>query len=766
MKLRFLITVLLLAVQSALFALNVKDFGAIGDGVHDDTDAIQRALDLAEAEESKFLAGHSELPPWGGHGGHGSSGLVFLPAGTYRLTRPLLFERSHLLLRGEAGATLVAAEGQDLLYLHCINRAVIENLAFQGGRIQLNVYTDNNDMSMIRIENCDFRDATLENIRAFNAKALEWRGVPPYLVHRREDGLPTLEKNPEYDTAPQLYPNSTIFAVCNSRFEGSATFICGGSDQFVVEDCDFRRIGGRGPIFHNSGQTNMRRIQCTYEAALPDGPAEWMTREPYDGRQENYMGADIVCVEDSAFRCAPGAPLSFLRTSSKPNYCNSGIRVLNSQFQLEGAPLLKFAPGSLVNLLDVRGNRLLDGPPPAVVLFEQPPTREEIDRDIRFKYFDVAPLELQFKFLIDGNPGFLEDLPPALQAFRCKPLPQIALAETAVERFPADRWPTAGDFRGAVLRPDFAAYATEDQAIQAACDQAKAGDTVLLPGRRMTMHRPIRLGVGIALRGEGTALLVAAEKTMQSLVRIEGAGDTLLADLAFADAQIGVDIQTRANRHVFRNCLFLDQRNTGIRAEHSPAAILLTDSLFFSYGGLRTNAAHAEIRRSWICNHPLAENSGFFENHGGELLAEYNLFVPILPRVDIGEYRGRAEYEDLLCENNLRWFDNHGGKLFLNCNRIGGEFGGLTPVYLYGHNATLRFQGSYNWFGNCYNRRCAVYCHDNPRRVAFQSVIFNLEGWLGPDAPYNAMGRDADPDQDLPRLTLPQIHASASLFYR
>lgn len=761
-----LLLLLFLMAHFSLFALNVKDFGAVGDGVHDDTTAIQRALDLAEAEESKFLAGHSELPPWGGHGGHGSSGLVFVPKGTYRLSRPLVFDRHHLLLRGEAGATLVAAEGQDLLYLHCINRAIVEGIRFQGGRIQLNVYTDNNDMSMIRVENCVFEDAEQESIRAFNAKAKEWRGVPPYLVHRAEGEAPVLEGNPEYDTAPQLYPNSTIFTICRSRFEGSGTFICGGSDQFVVEECVFCRVGGTRPIFHNSGQTNMREIHCSYRSAVPGGPTEWMTREPYDGRQENYMGADVVCVEDSIFECAPDAPLSFLRTSSQPGYCNSGIRILNSKFQLEGAPLLKFAPGSLVNLLDVRGNQLLDGTPSAVATFEQPPTREEIDKKIRFKYFDVAPMELQFKFLVANNVGFDESWPPVLEAFRCEPPSPEALAETAVEHWATSLWFTEEDFSGSVIRPEFAKFATEDQAIQAACDQAKSGDRVLLPGRRLTIHRPIRISKGIALCGEGTALLVAAVPSMQALVRIEGAGETLLENLAFADAQIGVDIQTRGWSHVFRNCLFLDQRNTAVRAEQSPRAVLITDSLFFAYGGLRTNAVHAEIRRSWICNHPLAENTGFFENFGGEMVAEYNLFVPILPRMDIGEYRSRSEYEDLLCGNNLRWFDNHGGKLLLNCNRMGGEFGGMTPVYLYGRNATLRFQGSYNWFGNYYTRSCAVYCHDDPRAVLLQSVIFNLEGWLGPNAPYNVMGRDADTDQDIPLLMFPQIQASAILFYR
>lgn len=55
---------------------NVKDYGAKGDGVHDDSDAIQNAI----------IDGNRNS-----HGGGvtGEPALVFLPAGTYRITKPL-----------------------------------------------------------------------------------------------------------------------------------------------------------------------------------------------------------------------------------------------------------------------------------------------------------------------------------------------------------------------------------------------------------------------------------------------------------------------------------------------------------------------------------------------------------------------------------------------------------------------------------------------------------------------------------------------------
>ena len=46
---------------------NVRDFGAVGDGVADDTDAIQHAVDMGD-------------------------GFVSLPKGTYRLTRPVVLD--------------------------------------------------------------------------------------------------------------------------------------------------------------------------------------------------------------------------------------------------------------------------------------------------------------------------------------------------------------------------------------------------------------------------------------------------------------------------------------------------------------------------------------------------------------------------------------------------------------------------------------------------------------------------------------------------
>ena len=150
----FLSILAILFVFSArsAFAVNVRDFGAVGDGVADDTTALQAALNQCATEQDFCLAGHSTLPAWGGHGGHGAGGEVFLPAGTYRITSTLVYPERRVTLRGEPGTTIVAGPEHDLLYFSSAFRLVFEHLRFRGGRIQLNFFTNNGDMTMLRME--------------------------------------------------------------------------------------------------------------------------------------------------------------------------------------------------------------------------------------------------------------------------------------------------------------------------------------------------------------------------------------------------------------------------------------------------------------------------------------------------------------------------------------------------------------------------------------------------------------------------------------
>ena len=66
-------------------SVSVKDFGAVGDGVTDDTTAIQAAIDAVAAVSFTGVG----------------SKIVFFPQGTYKITSTLLVAGSHIILQGE-----------------------------------------------------------------------------------------------------------------------------------------------------------------------------------------------------------------------------------------------------------------------------------------------------------------------------------------------------------------------------------------------------------------------------------------------------------------------------------------------------------------------------------------------------------------------------------------------------------------------------------------------------------------------------------------
>lgn len=92
--------------------LGVRDTGAVGDGVADDTDAIQAAIDALPA----------------------AGGVVYLPTGTYKLTDALTL-RSNLTVLGDGdGATVVRQTGadKDAMTGSALTKVTVQGVYFAG----------------------------------------------------------------------------------------------------------------------------------------------------------------------------------------------------------------------------------------------------------------------------------------------------------------------------------------------------------------------------------------------------------------------------------------------------------------------------------------------------------------------------------------------------------------------------------------------------------------------------------------------------------
>ena len=141
--------------------LSVRDFGAIGDGVADDTNAIRAAISYAN---------NSRMSGNGGIYGNGlyvgTTVTIFFPKGVYKITDYLTADTtqstSYLQFAGErsiivanAGVTIFGGIGYNVSF---------DNLIFREGAKAISIKTANVDTSHIDIQRCEFHEQTVSQI--------------------------------------------------------------------------------------------------------------------------------------------------------------------------------------------------------------------------------------------------------------------------------------------------------------------------------------------------------------------------------------------------------------------------------------------------------------------------------------------------------------------------------------------------------------------------------------------------------------------------
>jgi hypothetical protein len=145
---------------------SVRDFGAVGDGKADDTDAFIAALAAASASHRSTFLGVSVSD-------------VFVPAGEYLLTRTLQLNSSYTPgLHGEGTAIVnMVNRSADIIYGAAVWKWRISGLFFVGGRNHLHLGTKNLDTASIIVEHCGFSNASSAAVRMIGPQAkgsAEW----------------------------------------------------------------------------------------------------------------------------------------------------------------------------------------------------------------------------------------------------------------------------------------------------------------------------------------------------------------------------------------------------------------------------------------------------------------------------------------------------------------------------------------------------------------------------------------------------------------
>ena len=219
--------------HGALKQFSVLDYGAVGDGLHDDTHAIQRALDAAGAA----TWGNGQAIKHGGDAGLVHPALVF-PAGIYLLSQTLYpgggtngsphVRPPHLV--GESAQLKQSNASADILYYARLWRWHISGIHFVGGQNQIRVGNNDTDESFFTVSDCLFANASSAAIRTMG---------PGWW----DDGAP----DPYFRGTA-----STQITVKNSEFYANRQVAVNWCDQMVIEDAWVEGAPGVGlALFEN-----------------------------------------------------------------------------------------------------------------------------------------------------------------------------------------------------------------------------------------------------------------------------------------------------------------------------------------------------------------------------------------------------------------------------------------------------------------------------------------------------------------------------------
>lgn len=718
------------------WSINVKSFGARGDGIHDDTEAIQKAADAAAARVAPsrrdwmctryYRCMHDAPVPE-----------IVFPAGVYRLTRAVVFNWS-TSLRGIGDVTIRnSSSTQDSFYFEYALRIHIENLKFDGGAHQIRHWTNNLDTATVKIAGCTFRNAAEAAIHAasyrlrtgkkYKSRYEEQKaGIPklttsPYQVIRRNGRV---ELKPRPEETIEEYENSTNFLVADSLFENNACAMNLRSDGVIIRDCriitphDMKGaaivVGCKAHLFHL--QFEIRRNQ------------KW---KQYAIRQLSGN----VTLSDSVIRSDGDVSVFLVEANASTSMIASATSLRNVQTSCGREPVLVFAPGRFPNLVTAWGVReRVPGKPGFTPFFSfrKIPTRQELDSQLKGKRHPYLGVKRSYAVSL-GRMGkeFDLTLPEALADRR------INIPDPV---FKMEKWPAPPQkFRGPLfVDPDLGGekeqIARDDTAkLQALFDKAaeSGGGIVALPPRWIRVNRRVIVPGNTLVYGAGRTIIDARNDAEPVFTIPPGADRVEFVNLTIRRGLHAVETGNSSGSVRLDNCCLYDQKQESLLftapTKQNNLSLVLSGGVAYTPFLYRGNAS-AFLDGIWFsCNpdYPPEEYRYSFvaitNLTGGRLTITDMLGVPCYFRHIPMHLIWRPEPEK---NGDFRWIDNYGSLYLLN-NRFGGEWGGLTPVYQYG-DADTYMEGPFVSLNCPRIRRSPVVSKGDRNRVLLVNLITML----------------------------------------
>jgi Pectate lyase superfamily protein len=154
-KWRFLIVWIMLAGTTVTISVgddfNVRDYGAVGDGVTDDTVALQKAFNAAnKVKDWQTYREVNQISPIL------ISPTIKIPAGNYKISKSLKIGLVNI--NGGESAVINQINKNEDIFVNTVNawHMTIRGVTFIGGRDAIALWNDNRDKGFINIESCRF----------------------------------------------------------------------------------------------------------------------------------------------------------------------------------------------------------------------------------------------------------------------------------------------------------------------------------------------------------------------------------------------------------------------------------------------------------------------------------------------------------------------------------------------------------------------------------------------------------------------------------
>jgi len=697
---RTLCIVAALAVATACAAaIDVRSFGAVGDGVADDTAALQRAADALCASERRrethcvtnFCRSYIDNP---------FPALVF-PKGVYRVSGPVVFVRNVMLV-GEEGAVVTNVSAcSETFYFREAHRLVVEHLSFAGGKTHIRQWTRNRDISYLHVSDCRFSGASGTSVVSDSFR--DYRGIPekhpnpscePVECIRGEDGLYVLTERDE--TKMTHYNNSTLIIVERCAFDANRTALRLYSDGVTVRNCAFVAPEGATAPQIRAGSGGCLGVEMYFRFLRFSYPG--MVSAPRAAIQ--FDGGRLL-VEKSSF--SSGGALSAVRSYSHAcEYCTaSALDLRDVTLDCDEAPVVSIKGPWFPNKLSASSVKAVRGGRRKFWAFDEEPSAEFVKRlPIDGKHLRCIPVEHCVTFYHEGvdESRFDLSLPHALLPFVRTPPGTLRRGWNYRDgsSFAIDL-PGGRVFRDDSMgrrRREASGDDTEKLAALVAKAKAAGGGVIELPANWLRIAHGFTLPSGTLVTCRGRVAIDMMDRDAPLFVVPEGA-DVAFKNVMFIGGRHAVVSASAKGRVRMLDCSFLGQKESSISAESSvPASftVEITGGQAYTPFFYRGNALFV-MDAMWYqmsCAADLAhtprDHAAIVNLEGGVMRVREMLGVPVFfqlfgrPGIDKEEFV--ATYV-----GDYRWFDNSGTFLWFS-NRTGGEYHGLTPVYHHGKAMT------------------------------------------------------------------------------